>query len=334
MYWFCQFAGSISLWGIVSIVAFQQNPEETGTLPKFLENCVLTILLSHFIVRRMIKANSSYASFNIKVYAKAILLASIAYYVIETANDMLFPVLSENVDPTESLSEIYRFFLRVLSCIFLFIGWSACYLSLTSIRDSKLLAQELKEAQLSSLMNQVNPHFLFNSLNTIRGMIFEDQEKAAELVTQLSSLFRYNLSLDTRVTATFAEELTICQQFLAIEAIRLGDRLKVQYHIDEGCQQRVIPAMGLLTLVENAVKHGIANMRSGGVLTIRATLNQDALVVEVLNPYDPALVKSGTQVGLQNLRQRIRLLKGEQGSLIQHADEQFFHVVMTLAKEA
>ena len=190
-----------------------------------------------------------------------------------------------------------------------------------------------RSEQLSSLMNQVNPHFLFNSLNTIRGMIFENQEKAADLVTQLASLFRYNLSVDTRVTATLAEELQVCQQYLAIEEIRLGDRLTVNLNIAEDCQQCLIPTMGLQTLVENAIKHGIANLRQGGELTITARLDKEFLWVEVSNPFEETLIKPGTQVGLENLKKRIELLTAGQGSLTHEAKNNVFYATMRLPKE-
>ncbi|WP_448550305.1 sensor histidine kinase [Thalassotalea fusca] len=316
------------------VIHFQQNPEETAPVLKFLENAIITVFASHFILRRQIKAHSIYGHFNFKIYAKGIVLASLFYYVIERMNDALFSLMAEKVRPFMITNELSGFIAQMIAAMALFSLWSALYISITSIRDSRQMAQQLKEEQLSSLMNQVNPHFLFNSLNTIRGMIFENQEKAAELVTQLASLFRYNLSLDTRVTVTFTEELQICQQYLAIEAIRLGDRLKVNYDIAPECHQRVIPTMGLQTLVENAIKHGIANLRQGGELTINAAIENDFLAVTVVNPFDKALIKSGTQVGLENLNKRISLLTANQGNLTHEAKDNYFYATMRLPKES
>mgnify|MGYP000055668990 CR=1 FL=1 len=334
LYWVCQILGTSFLWGWVLIFHFQQNPGDTAPILKFIENCLLTLFGSHFILRRQIKAKSSYGNFNIKVYGKAILLASLTYAVVERVNDILFFQMSEKVKPFEFSSELSELVAQTASGMLLFLVWCILYISITSIRDSRLMAQQLKEEQLASLMNQVNPHFLFNALNTIRGMIFENQEKAADLITQLASLFRYNLSLDTRVAATFAEELQICQQYLAIEEIRLGDRLKINVNVTDECLQCTIPTMGLQTLVENAIKHGIAHLRQGGELAINAYIENDFLCVEVTNPFDEALVKSGTQVGLDNLNKRIRLLTSEQGSLTHEAKDSIFNAAMRLPLES
>ncbi|WP_198149761.1 sensor histidine kinase [Colwellia sp. MT41] len=208
--------------------------------------------------------------------------------------------------------------------------WLLLYLGITSNRDKKLLTQQLTEQRLTSLTNQINPHFLFNSLNTIRGMIYEDQDKAADLVTQLSCLFRYNLAIDTKGVTSLENELEVCQQYLAIEATRLGSRLQVELNMSPNTLAVQIPTMGLLTLVENAIKHGIAKLKSGGLLTIQATTDQDKVIIEVSNPYDIDLLESGTEIGLANLKQRIALIYGDAGSILINKTNSTFNVMITL----
>jgi LytS/YehU family sensor histidine kinase len=164
-------------------------------------------------------------------------------------------------------------------------------------------------------------------------MIFEDEDKAAELVTQLSTLFRYNLSTDTQAHTTLGKELEVCQHYLAIEDIRLGDRLHLNMNISSESINAEIPTMGLLTIVENAIKHGIANLKDGGTLTLNSEIKDDMVIIEVINPYQLGLVKPGTKVGLKNLTQRIELIFGKQGKLVQKADNDTFHVSMRLPYE-
>ncbi|MFT7111348.1 MAG: hypothetical protein ACI843_003030 [Psychrobacter glaciei] len=334
LYYFCQLVGTILFWGVIILIGLSQKSFEDIPIFGFIESIILTILLSHFILRKKIKANSSHNYFNIKAYALAILIASIVFFSIVKMNDILFSFLDETDSSVKDVGLLAEFGSGVSASILIFTVWCVLYISITSIRDKKTLAQQLKEQQLSSLMNQVNPHFLFNSLNTIRGMIYEDQDKAAELVTHLANLFRYNLSLDTKATMNLVDELHICQQYLAIESIRLGSRLDLDINIAPECHTAKIPSMGLLTLVENAIKHGISHLQQGGVLTIKAIDSGEGTVIDVINPFDKSLVRSGTQVGLANLQQRMALLFSEQASLSHHACNNIFHVTLNLPYES
>ncbi len=333
LYYFCQLSGALFFWGIIALIAISQDSYSVDPIAGLVENIILTILLSHFIIRKQIKAKSNYNHFNVKTYALAIVVASVIYATIQNINDMLFSSLAETKNPMEFSGPLVEFGVEVLSCMFLFSGWCIVYIAITSIRDKKILAQQLKEQQLASLMAQVNPHFLFNSLNTIRGMIYEDQDKAAELVTQLANLFRYSLSLDTKATTDLADEFQICLQYLAIESIRLESRLQLDIDVAPECLQCKIPTMGLLTLVENAIKHGIAHLQKGGILTVKAKVEDERLIINVINPYNEHLVQSGTKVGLYNLQQRIKLLFSDQGSLIQQDSSNSFHVTLNLPYE-
>jgi LytS/YehU family sensor histidine kinase len=198
------------------------------------------------------------------------------------------------------------------------------------MRDKRRLKQKLTEQRLISLINQINPHFLFNSLNTIRGMVFENEKNAVELISQLSNLFRYNLASNKTGITVLREELAVCEQYLAIEEIRLGDRLQIEFAIAPQTREMEIPTMSLLTLTENAIKHGIAKLKSGGILIIKSELIDNKLTLSVGNPYDVKLVESGTQIGLDNLKQRIELMYGSQGKVIQNSSDGYFQVQLII----
>lgn len=200
------------------------------------------------------------------------------------------------------------------------IGWTILYVAITSTRGALQARLALREAELRALEGQVNPHFLFNCLNTIRGMISENPAQAQDMVTRLANIFRYNLQRGRAHTVPLAEEIGIVSDYLALEAIRFEDRLRVSIAIDPAAQNALIPAMLLQTLVENALKHGLSNRPEGGELLIRASIKDDELRIAVENTGEletaAANRKNGsTQVGLKNARERLRLLYGDRARL-------------------
>lgn len=184
--------------------------------------------------------------------------------------------------------------------------WTALYLGWHAFRQRRRLQQQVRQARLDQLTRQLNPHFLFNAFNTIRGTIFEDPQRAADLVTQLSELFRFHLSQAERSTQTLEEEWRLAQRYLAIEQARLEQRLRVNVDLDPVCLSRSLPSLALLLLVENAIKHGIAVTPGGGELTLRIALEARTLRVEVGNPGRIGRGESaGHGVGLAYLRERL-----------------------------
>jgi hypothetical protein len=338
-YYLCQLLGftiiiCCTLFGLF-VSPELQTEEFKHSIPSFTIKNVLSyfviILLTHFLLRAYQHKNQVT---QLKVFLTIILQCAVIATVLDKLLEWVFgfPTPETEVFFHQHGIVFELFFYLLLNCIF-FLIWSLFYLTITSIRDRRKLAEQLKEQQLSSLMNQINPHFLFNSLNTIRGMIYEDEDKAADLITQLSTLFRYNLSTDTKATTSLGKELDVCQHYLAIEDIRLGDRLRIKINTAEESKNAKIPTMGLLTIVENAIKHGIANLRDGGTLTLNSKIDNNMVIIDVINPYQTDLVKSGTKVGLKNLNQRIELIFGKQGRLSQKTDNDIFHVCMSLPYE-
>ncbi len=135
------------------------------------------------------------------------------------------------------------------------------------LRQSEL-SRALQSAELKLLKSQLNPHFLFNSLNSVRALIAEDPSRARDAVTQLAGLLRYTLRSDHEELVTLERELKTVGDYLALESLRLGDRMRVELDIAAGAQEVRIPVMLLQTVVENAIKHGIAELPGGGVLRI------------------------------------------------------------------
>jgi LytS/YehU family sensor histidine kinase len=196
--------------------------------------------------------------------------------------------------------------------------WIVMYLSITSLRDRRLaelrqseLARALQVAELRLLKSQLNPHFLFNSLNSVRALIADDPTGAQKAVTQLARTLRYTLTAGQEEVVSLQRELEIVADYLELESLRLGERLRIERTISDEARVARIPVMLLQTVVENAIKHGIAELPQGGALRIDADIREQALTIEVENPRPSApLPVSSHGIGLRNAAERLRLLFG------------------------
>ncbi len=175
-----------------------------------------------------------------------------------------------------------------------------------------------REAQLRALESQINPHFLFNSLNSLRALIAENPSSAQDAVTRLSQLLRYSLAQSRRPNVPLSEELDAVRDYLALEQLRLEDRLCVQWRIDPATEPLRLPPMSLQILVENAIKHGIGNLAQGGELLIESRLEPHGWLLRVVNPVASPVSSTAapsTGTGLENVRARLRLLAGDRAGL-------------------
>jgi hypothetical protein len=172
------------------------------------------------------------------------------------------------------------------------------------------LRTRIVSTELEALQARINPHFLFNTLNSIAALIREDPARAESMTLQLSSLFRYTLTAPRRGLVTLDEELTIVQGYLAIEQERLGDRLRVTIDVDPALRRWGIPALTLQPLVENAIKHGIAPDIGGGSLGVRASAEGDLLHIVITDTGKGTSRQTGTGEGLDNVTRRLRAALG------------------------
>jgi len=178
----------------------------------------------------------------------------------------------------------------------------------------------VKEAELRALKSQVNPHFIFNSLNSLRALIDEEPERARMAVTQLANLLRYSLQSGQLETVPFEDELGIVNDYLALEQVRHEERLRLRLDIAPEALKLPIPPMLLQTLVENAVKYGITPRPDGGEIAIVARSSGGELRIQVMNPgeieHDGKATSTG--LGLRNAAERLRLIFGERATLTVH----------------
>jgi signal transduction histidine kinase len=223
---------------------------------------------------------------------------------------------------TPKFSPLSLFLFSWIQGTTLFVGWLCIYFFYhlfdrfnRSEIERLRLATSVKEAELRALKSQINPHFIFNSLNSLRGLIDENPDRARQAVTQLANLLRYSLQSGQLETVPFEDELHTVNDYLALEQVRHEERLRVRLDVEPGVLNLSIPPMLLQTLVENAVKYGIAPRREGGEIAIIARCDQGQLRLQVTNPGTLAASGGSTGVGLRNAAERLQLLFGAQATL-------------------
>ena len=168
-----------------------------------------------------------------------------------------------------------------------------------------IVAAAAAQAQVAALQARIRPHFLFNSMNTVAALVRVDPDAAERCIEDLSELFRAALGEQGGGDDTLAEEWALVDRYLAIEQLRLGDRLRVLRDLDALPADFPLPRLLLQPLVENAVRHGIQPLREGGEIRLEGRLEHGMLVIEITNPLPQSPARGGTGQGLENVRQRV-----------------------------
>jgi hypothetical protein len=204
----------------------------------------------------------------------------------------------------------------------LFAIWLGIYFAVGSIRRrwyaelrQSELTRMLQQAELRLLKSQLNPHFLFNALNTVRSLIVDNPQAAQTAVTHFANTLRYALSGGQQERVPLSRELEIVRDYLEIESLRFEDRLTVDYAVGDEAGAVQIPAMLLQTLVENAIKHGIAELPRGGRVKIEGAVGDGMLLLQVVNSRRAGTAKRGEGTGLQNSAERLRLMFGARATI-------------------
>jgi LytS/YehU family sensor histidine kinase len=201
-------------------------------------------------------------------------------------------------------------------------------MELEASRRAEILA---REAQLKALKAQVNPHFLFNSLNSISALTTIDSSEARRMCIRLADFLRASLRLGERSSIPFSEELSLTRMYLDVEQVRFGGKLRLAQDVDAACNQCDVPALIIQPLIENAVKHGIAMMADGGEIAVTGRREGDHLRFTISNPYDPEAPSTGRNgLGLRNIRERLESRYGNAAKLEINVEDHRYSVVLTL----
>ncbi len=179
------------------------------------------------------------------------------------------------------------------------------------------LEASVKEIELNNLKSQLNPHFIFNALNSIRALVDENPSKSKLAINQLSNILRNSLVTEKRGLTKFDDELKIVKDYLGLESIRFEERLKTEIDIDSDSYDFMVPPLMIQTLVENGIKHGISKLKEGGLIQIKTKVENDRLKIHIRNSGHYQLngaKKTTGGLGLENTRQRLKLIYGDDAS--------------------
>lgn len=211
----------------------------------------------------------------------------------------------------------------------------AYFKNIESIRTEEALKARLLEAELNILKLQVNPHFIFNSLNSIAALIRLDPDLSAVVVEKLARFIRLSLEAKEKPVVTLHEEIENIKRYLEIEQIRFGDRLKVEYSVDGSAGGLKVPSFLLLPLAENAIKHGVQSLESDAYIRFNARVNDGQAVIMVSNNTSEVTGKRpGLGTGLSNSRELLRLHYRENSGLNIAVQDEEFSVIINLPAEA
>ena len=226
-------------------------------------------------------------------------------------------------------------------CVFYLLATSFHYVALAqdATREVETRAMQTsiqaRDAELKALKAQINPHFLFNSLNSISALTSIDPSRARDMCVLLGDFLRMTLGLGEKTVVRFSEELDLLQKYLAIEKVRFGDRLKMQENIQEDSKACLLPPLLLQPLVENAVKHGIASLPEGGNVRLSAERQNGRLAIVVENSWDPdAPPRRSGGLGLKNVQQRLEARYGKEASVRVNTEGDLFQVSLSLPAES
>ena len=226
---------------------------------------------------------------------------------------------TKNYDPkSKKLSIEQRFLANLIFDSPLILLWIAIYyvwhyveLGTKNEIQKVRLESLVKELELKTIKSHINPHFIFNALNSIRALVDENPERARTAITELSNILRSSMQAEKMETVPFERELNIVKDYLALEHIRFEDRLMIEYDIDEDTLDQPVPPMMLQTLVENAIKHGIGKQKNGGVVKVISDYRDDHHELIVQN--SGRLNDNGGNsdgFGINSTRNRLKLLFG------------------------
>ena len=318
LYWLSQGAGWLFYILIIVFLNLLTQNLDVGIIKVLVVTFFTGIFLSHLLRNLIVRLKwlkLSILQAIPRLLVVSILFGALFSVMYALANDFLFSNTKKIF-----IYPLLDFLQLIISSSPIFLIWSIIYFASQYLRNYEKeevknlrLNASMNEVELSNLRSQLNPHFMFNALNSIRALIDEEPSKAKNAVTQLSSILRSSLISSKKKTVSLLDELKIVKDYLDLEAIRYEERLRVKYDIDVEANSAEIPPLLLQTLVENAIKHCISKLIDGGEIIISARVEDKKLILKIMNTGDLDTVKiSETGIGISNTLKRLQLLYGEE----------------------
>lgn len=320
LYWTLQIGGwgTYAAFQIVTYVLASEAGIRLTRLFSFVIEAILCLLITHYY-RNYINQRK-WLSMGLPkliphVLAAVFLMGIVTYFIRIPFSIVLGTFVTSNAfDPEKIVTGTISY------TVFYFL-WSVLhfmYNYFERYNKSLQLEASVKEIELSNLKSQLNPHFIFNALNSIRALVDENPTKAKQAINQLSSILRNSLVTQKRGLTSFDEELKLVRDYLGLESIRFEERLKTDLDLDPESKDFMVPALMIQTLVENGIKHGISQLTEGGIIQIKTKVEGDHLKIHIRNSGKFVInghkKESGGGLGLENTKQRLKLIYGDEAS--------------------
>jgi len=338
VYWMCQ-AGGWGLLGLVYIffhITLSQKHD-----PYFFPNLLLFltegVFFSHLM--RLVIKSGKLLKLPMGRQIPALFITVLAMAFFFSAVDILLTKLlglDETISKTESTwNQVVRnwfgttLFLTIWALIY--FTYHYVMISRNDQLDKIKLESLLKEMQLKTIKSHINPHFIFNALNSIRALVDENPARARTAITELSNILRSSLQAEKVEVTPMAKELALIKDYLELEHIRFEDRLQVTYCIDEDTLDMPVPPMMLQTLVENAIKHGISKQVDGGVIHVTSMADDHYHILTVQNTGHLANSDNPDGFGLESTRNRLKLLYSDKAAFdIKNVEDNLVEVKVSI----
>ncbi|MBX9783528.1 MAG: histidine kinase [Chitinophagaceae bacterium] len=322
-YWWCQVIG----WGGNALMNFFyawnfKRDINTDFVLRSVILAVLGLLLTHLMRWLIIRMNVMQKRIDQQIiyFVSLTIGFSVLYSVVSLSFLRITNLLSQEVKNFNFSSLLAGF--AVNAAITLLV-WNLIYFVYHYIeRFRKQQIESLKaeslirELQLQTIKSHINPHFIFNSLNSIRALVDENPGRARTAITELSNILRSSMQAEKAETVPFEKELNIVKDYLALEQMRFEERLKVKFEIDEDTLDMPVPPMMLQTLVENAIKHGVSKNVSGGEVTVISRFSDlhHELIVRNTGKLNGSYNAEG--FGISSTMDRLKLMFGDKASFV------------------
>jgi two-component system LytT family sensor kinase len=322
-YWVTQ-ALAWTLYGVFNLLVFRTFVPQTAATPRWVFDVLsflvaATALGASHLLRQLLWHGHWLARPPLALLGRLLLAIAVLAVgcvgVIGVVSTLVLPAQVAGRGPQGWSAQIgYCVNLAILLALWAaaYVGWHYLQRSRRAEIDKWRLRAAVREAELNTLRAQLNPHFLFNGLNNIRGLVSEDPTRARQALAHLADLLRYVMQHSATPLVPLGEELEIVADYLALEALQLEDRLQYSFAIDPAARAILLPPLTVQLLVENAIKHGVASRPAGGAVALTAQLDTAGwLCLAVRSPgrYHPAVATS-SGLGLRGLRERLAQVFG------------------------
>ncbi|MGB3464442.1 MAG: histidine kinase [Cyclobacteriaceae bacterium] len=315
VYWICQIVGWLFFATINTFVFYliYDYFDRSQILVEFFRACI-NILITHQLRNLLIR--KGWLKLRWQKLVPLIVFAVVIMTVINICSLFIYTAIW---DPDNIPSTAKEIFTGLIEPFVIYIIWCIIYFTFHYFeRYNKALQYEvaINEFELNNLKNQLNPHFIFNALNSIRALVDENPKKSKLAITQLSNIMRNSLILDKKRLISFEEELQTVKDYLALELVRYEERLRVNFDVAPESVDFNIPPMMIQTLVENGIKHGISKLKDGGEISVKSEVINHSLQIQIRNSgqYNDPGTDNHSGFGLQNTIKRLDLIYGEEAS--------------------